>query len=185
MISFTAFSEKVGHSRLMPQKSCDPTQEDLVRRFMATVLGGTDDKIRVLCRVRIPLIWPQVVFSGMKNADIFHLLKRAQRYCYVSPLRQKQDPAPPGCTIVSWLLLPCPCTPSLPAGTQERSWRLKSVPDKQEMGDTEKTSVPGAPQGPAQFHHQDSLMFHHSWDSETAEIAVWKLMALVGLWVSA
>ena len=99
--SFIALPGKGGHSKLMPTKPVCPTQEDLVRRFMATVQGGTDDKIRVLCRVRIPLIWPQVVFSGMKNADIFHLLKRAQRYCYVNPLRQKQDPAPPGCTIVS------------------------------------------------------------------------------------
>ena len=33
IISFTAFSDKVGCSRLMPQKSCDPTQEDLVKFY--------------------------------------------------------------------------------------------------------------------------------------------------------
>ena len=42
---------------------------------------------------------------------------------------------------------------NLPFGTQGRSWRLESVPYKQEMGDTERlTWCPGAPQGPAWFH---------------------------------
>ena len=45
--SFIALPGKGGHSKLMPTKPVCPTQEDLVRRFMATVQGGTDDKIRV------------------------------------------------------------------------------------------------------------------------------------------
>ena len=35
MISFTAFPGKVGCSRFMPQKSYDPTEEDLVNSFIA------------------------------------------------------------------------------------------------------------------------------------------------------
>ena len=37
---------------------------------------------------------------------------------------------------------------NLPFGTQGRSWRLRPIPYKQEMGDTEKTSMPRRPTGP-------------------------------------
>ena len=64
------------------------------------------------------------------------------------------------CTIASWLLPPCLCVASLhwlPAvwilaiGTQGTSGRLKSIPSKQEMGDTERLLCPGTPQGPPRF----------------------------------
>ena len=37
--SFTALPSKGGHSGLMTQKLCVPTQEDLVRSFIAVVQG--------------------------------------------------------------------------------------------------------------------------------------------------
>ena len=64
---------------------------------------------------------------------------------------------PQGCTIVSLALSLHPL-PSLISNclnlsfeTQGRSWRLESIPYKQEMGDTERLLCPGAPQGPAGF----------------------------------
>ena len=54
-----------------------------------------------------------------------------------------------GFTFVSWLLLPSSLTSSccsLPFETQGRSWRLQSIPYKQEMGDMERFLHPGAPQ---------------------------------------
>ena len=55
---------------------------------------------------------------------------------------------PPGCTIVSWSLQPLPSLMSnclnLPFGPQGRSWTLKLIPQKQEMGDTENL-VPRSP----------------------------------------
>ena len=66
-------------------------------------------------------------------------------------LRRNQDPAPrlhycfltaPPLSLISNCL-------NLPSGTQGRSWKLESIPHKQEMGDTERLSCPAAPQGPA------------------------------------
>ena len=48
----------------------DPIWRDLVKIFIAVVQG----LIRLGCvRGLHPLIWPQMVFSGMKNANVFHL----------------------------------------------------------------------------------------------------------------
>ena len=76
--------------------------------------------------------------------------------CYVYSLSRNQDPAPRlhYCllTAAPWSLHPLPSVISnclnLLFGTQERSWRLKFILKKQEMGDTEKLVCPGAPQGP-------------------------------------
>ena len=66
-----------------------------------------------------------------------------------------------GCTIVSWLLLPCLCIPSLP--WLEAVWTcplelreglgdwMKPMFCSQEMGDTERILCPGAPWGPTRY----------------------------------
>ena len=41
---------------------------------------------------------------------------------------------------------------NLPFGTHGCSWRLKSIYYKQDMGNTDRLSHPGAPQGPTLFH---------------------------------
>ena len=94
----------------------------------------------------------------------FGICRRAQSHCYVYPLRGVTRTLPWGCTIVSWLLLPCLCIPSLswlasvwtclldlregPGG-----W-MKPISCNQEMGmgDTERLLCPEAPQAPAWFH---------------------------------
>ena len=43
---------------------------------------------------------------------------------------------------------------NLPSGAQGRSRELEPTPYKQETWGTERLSRPGAPQGPARFHHQ-------------------------------
>ena len=80
-------------------------------------------------------------------------------YGYVYPLKGNQDPVPRlhycFLTAPPLSLHPLPSLISnclnLPFGTQERSWRLESVPYKQEMGNTERLPCPGAPQRPARF----------------------------------
>ena len=75
------------------------------------------------------------------------------------PLRGNQDPAPrlhscllaPPLSLHTLLSLSSNCS-NLSFGTQRRSWRLESIPYKQEMGDTERLLCPGAAQGPARFH---------------------------------
>ena len=67
---------------------------------------------------------------------------------------------PQGCTIVSWLPLPCLWSSIFPSllsnclnlhfRTQGRSQKLESIPHKQEM-ETEKLPCPRSPQGPCQF----------------------------------
>ena len=92
------------------------------------------------------------------------MCRRAQRYCYVYPLRRNQDPVPRllycFLTASPLSLHPLPSLISnglyLPFGTQGRSWKLKT---KKETGDTERLPCPGAPQGPAWFHFQTE---HHS-----------------------
>ena len=117
--------------------------------------------------LKVIKLWPSLEWRMLHQVvNIFHLLgfsfcRRAQRYCYVYPLRRNQDPAPRLCycflTVPPLSLHPLPSLISnclnLPFGTQGRSWRLKPIPYKQEMGDTERISCPGAPQGPAQFHY--------------------------------
>ena len=92
----------------------------------------------------------------MKNADIFHLLGFSSveqlKDIVVYPLRQKQDPAPRlhYCFLAAPLSYLHPLSSlisncsSLPFGTQGRSWRLESIPYKQEMGDI-KPSMPRSP----------------------------------------
>ena len=43
--------------------------------------------------------------------------------------------------------------------TQGRSWRLESVSDKHEIGDTERCPCPRAPQGPAWFQRDREKFF--------------------------
>ena len=40
----------------------------------------------------------------------------------------------------------------LPSKAQGRSWSLKLIPSKQDIGTTERLVCPGAPEGPAGFH---------------------------------
>ena len=105
----------------------------------------------------VPLIWLQLVFSEMKNTDIFHLLGFS--FSSVYHLGRNQDPAPrlhycflaaPPLSLHPLRSLISNCL-NLPFGTQERSGRLESVPYKQGMGDMERLPCPGAPQGPVQF----------------------------------
>ena len=77
-------------------------------------------------------------------------------------LEEEPEPCPKaallflGCSLVSWLLLPClsstPHSPSLisncsdlPFGIQGRSWRLETIPCKQETECLERLLCPGAP----------------------------------------
>ena len=46
---------------------------------------------------------------------------------------------------------------NLPFGTQGRSWRLKSVPYKQETGNMGRLRYSGDPQGPARLHFYPPL----------------------------
>ena len=69
---------------------------------------------------------------------------------------------PQGCSLISWLLLSC--LPSVISScsdllfeTQGSSWRLESIPYKQEMGETERLLCPGAPQSPAWFQWEASF----------------------------
>ena len=69
-------------------------------------------------------------------------------------LRGKQGPVPglPCCLLATPPLslhsLPSPISSclDLPFGTQGRSWKLESVPNNLEMGDTDKFPCPGTPQ---------------------------------------
>ena len=119
----------------------------------------------------------------MGNASIisficwgFKFCRKAQRYCYVYPLRRNQT-LPQGCAVVSWLLLPGLCIPSLPwlaavwtypLGLREshRGWSL--FPKIKRWG-THKGLCPGAPQGPAQFHTQ-ARVIQRGWDMVVREI---------------
>lgn len=57
-----------------PHKLCVPTQEGLVRSFIAMIQGWGCLQDLGVCRACAPLIWSQEVFSEVKNADVFHLL---------------------------------------------------------------------------------------------------------------
>ena len=121
-----------------------------------------------LNRSQVVFWWVFLVPKGglLWNEDCWYLpftggwfvLLRAQRPCFVWPLRQNQGPAPNlRCCFLAAPPLPLHCLPSLtsncwnlPFGAQGRSWRLESVPYKQGMEDTEKP-CPEAPQGPAKF----------------------------------
>ena len=68
---------------------------------------------------------------------------------------------PQGCTIVSWLLLPCFCIPFLSwsatvnpsLGTQGRPWKLNDTHFLKTRNEGQRRVLcPGAPQGPAQLH---------------------------------
>ena len=52
------------------------------------------------------------------------------------------------------LLFPDSNCLNLHFGIQGKSWRLKPIPLKQEMGDTESLVCPGVPQGPQVSHKQ-------------------------------
>ena len=64
-------------------------------------------------------------------------------------------------TVSPLSLHPLPCLISnclnLPFGTQGRSWRLESVPYKQETGNTGRLRYSGDPQGPARLHFYPPL----------------------------
>ena len=89
----------------------------------------------------------------------FQFYRGTQRSCYVYFLRRNQDPAARlhYCllTVSPWSLHPLPSLISnllnLLFETQGRSWRLKPIPPKQDMGDSEKLVCPGASQGPLSF----------------------------------
>ena len=81
----------------------------------------------LLIRIRMcagPLIWPQVVsWWASWGYLLWSLLWRMLRSCFVggfSSVKSSRLLLPvslevePGCTIVSWLLLPCLCIPSFP-----------------------------------------------------------------------
>ena len=109
-----------------------------------------------------------VTFSGVKSADIFHLLGvfvlwRGQRYCYMYPMRGNPDRVPRlhSCLLAAppLSLHPLPSLTSscsdLLSGTHRRLWRLASLPHKQEAGDTESFHV--------QEPHRVLLGFSTSW----------------------
>ena len=84
----------------------------------------------------------------------FQFCRRAQRYCYMYPLRQNQDPTQ-GCTNDYWLLLQCLCISSIPWSITVQicplelmeghgSWSLFPTNKK---WDTERLLCPGAPEG--------------------------------------
>ena len=93
IISFTAFSDKVGRSRLMPQKSCDPTQEDLVKFYSK----------------RASLVAQLVKKSpAMKETWV-------QSLGWEDPLeKEKATHSSILAWRISWLYLPCLCIPFLP-----------------------------------------------------------------------
>ena len=81
---------------------------------------------------------------------------RTQSYLYVYPFRRNQD-LPQGCTIVSWLLLPYLCIPSLPwlatvwtcpleLREGHGGW-MKPISYKQGMRDTERICTQEGPTG--------------------------------------
>ena len=105
---------------------------------------------------------------GMKHASStssicwgFQFCGRTQSYCYIYSLRRNQNPAPRLqyflLTILPWSLHPFLSMISncwnLTFETQGMSQRLKSIPQRQEMGDTEKLVCPGAPKGLAWFQY--------------------------------
>ena len=105
----------------------------------------------------------QMVYSGMKNAGIFHFggfscVKSSKVICYLYPLRWNQDPAPRLCycflTVPPLSVYTLPSLISnclnLPFGTQGRSRRLESVPSNKQQG-TQRLLFPGALQSPALF----------------------------------
>ena len=104
----------------------------------------------------------------MKNAPSvssicwgFPFRGRTQRDCSVHSLRRNQDLVPRlrDCLLTAppWSLQPLPALMSnlltLLFGTQGGSWRLKPIPQKQEMGGHRKACVPRSPAGPAWFHY--------------------------------
>ena len=116
----------------------------------------------------------------------FSICKTAQRYCYVYPLRENQDPAPRlhYCFLTVSPLSPLSLHPlpslisnclNLPFGTQEGhgGW-MKPISCNQEMGDTERLLCPGAPQGPAWFqkeHRFANALILAQWDTcQTSDI---------------
>ena len=101
----------------------------------------------------------------MKNTNTFHLLGFFLVYKGTKTLfcvSCKVEPGP--CPKASLLFLDCSSFVStslsslisscldLPFGTQGRSWRLDSIPNKQEMGDTDKFPCPGSPQVTLSFN---------------------------------
>ena len=91
---------------------------------------------------------------GMKNSPSissicwgFWFCGKTQRYCYVYSLRRNQDTIPslhfclclmnaPPWSLYPFHSLICKCL-NLLFGSQGMSWKLKPIPQKQEMGDTE------------------------------------------------
>lgn len=112
-----------------------------------------------------------MIFAGMKNANIFHLLgvlvlhKSSEILSCVYPLRRNHDPAPSlhHCflTVPPLSLHPLPSPISncltLPFGTQGRSWRLKPIPYKQETGAIRKASMPRSPTGSCSVSESHTL----------------------------
>ena len=114
--------------------------------------------------------WFQLVCGlctcGQHMVNFFHLMgvsvpaEQLKDTVMYIPWRRTKT-LPQGCTIVSWLLLPCLCIPSLPwlatvwacpleFREGHESW-IKPISCKQGTGDTERLLCPGAPEGPAQF----------------------------------
>ena len=90
-------------------------------------LGGVSGNLRASL---VPLFWPKMVFSGMKNAIVGFYSTKGLKILFCGTRTMPQ-----GCSIVSWQFLPCLCIPSLPIwimdcpnllfGTQRSSWRLE------------------------------------------------------------
>ena len=100
------------------------------------------------------LHWRQILYR-LSHQGSPAVLEKPQRYFYVYPLRQNQDPAPR----LHYCFLAAPALSLLPLssllssglnltfGIQGKSWRLEPVPYEQRMKTTER--LPGTPKGPA------------------------------------
>lgn len=129
-----------------PQKLC-PNPGEFGEEFygngsrvaLLIILGGVTGNLRASL---VPLLWPQMVFSGMKNAIVWFYSTKGLKilFCGIRTMLQ-------GCSIVSWQFLPRFCIPSIPwimdcpnllFGTQRSSWRLEA---------DRKASMPQSPLG--------------------------------------
>ena len=116
----------------------------------------------------------------MKNANIFHLLgvlvlQKSSKILFCVSLEVEPGPCPKAALLflaapplslhpLSSLISSCS---NLPFGTQERLWRLESVPYKQETGDMERLPCPGAPKGPAGFQTHLGSFQDWCWSTPT------------------
>ena len=133
--SLIALPGKGGHSRLLPTKTLCPNPGEFGEEFYGNGskvalwirLGGVSGNLRASL---VPLFWPKMVFSGMKNAIVGFYSTKGLKILFCGTRTMPQ-----GCSIVSWQFLPCLCIPSLPIwimdcpnllfGTQRSSWRLE------------------------------------------------------------